>query len=220
MHSVSSSYERQTTMFIEPHSLAIRIWHWSFFLALAASLVMVLFGSTVFRTRDNIGTVQRPLQEKGVVTSNDQARAVAHEFSDKVWDLHKWIGFILCALLFSRLLIEIVQPREEKMKTKIKRATGISAENRSERMERSHYVQVKLGYLLFYGLILIMAMTGLGLAFEDVSWLKSWHKAFVQIHSFVQYFIYGFILVHLVGVVRADLGKHRGIVSGMIHGQT
>jgi len=60
--------------------------------------------------------VQESLQEKGATVSKDQARAVAHEFSDKLWDLHKWIGFILCALLLSRLIIEITQPGEEKLK--------------------------------------------------------------------------------------------------------
>jgi Ni,Fe-hydrogenase I cytochrome b subunit len=121
MFSVLQSNESQITTFNEPHSLAIRIWHWSFFVVLAASLVTVLFGSTVFRTRDNISTVQEYLQEKGA---------------------------------------------------------------------------------------------------KDVPWLKSWHKTILQIHSFLQYLIYSFILVHLVGVIRADLDKHRGIVSGMIHGQT
>jgi Ni/Fe-hydrogenase 1 B-type cytochrome subunit len=205
MFSVSHANERRTTNFIEPHSLSIRIWHWTFFLVLVASLVTVLFGSTVFRTRDNIATVQESLQEKGAKVSKDQARAVAHDFSDKLWDLHKWIGFILCALLLSRLIIEITQPGEEKLKNKIKRAAVFSTGIR--------------GYLLFYLLILIMALTGLGLAFEDIPWLKGWHKGIVQIHSFVQYLIYSFIFLHLVGVVRADLGKHRGIVSGMIHGE-
>jgi Ni,Fe-hydrogenase I cytochrome b subunit len=208
------------SMFIEPHSLPIRIWHWLFFLVLAASLVTVLFGSTVFRTQDNIVTVQEPLQEKGATVTKDQARAVAHEYSDKLWNLHKWIGFILCALLLSRLIIEITQPGEEKLKSKIKRAVGFSAASQTARMEKRHYIQVKWGYLAFYLLILTMALTGLGLAFEDVPWLKNRHTAIVEIHSIVQYFIYGFIIVHLVGVIRADLGKHRGIVSGMIHGQT
>jgi cytochrome b561 len=164
--------------------------------------------------------VQESLQEKGATVSKDQARAVAHEFSDKLWDLHKWIGFILCALLLSRLIIEITQPGEEKLRRKIKRAVSLSTGNQFDQMRRSHYIQVKREYLLFYLLILIMALTGLGLAFEDVPWLKTWHKTIVQIHSFIQYLIYSFILVYLVGVIRADLGKHRGIVSGMIHGQT
>lgn len=132
-------------MFNEPHSLAIRIWHWTFFVVVTASLVTVLFASTIFRTRNTIGLVQDPLQQKGVIVNEDQARTVSHE--------------------------------------------------------------------------LIMALTGLGLAFEDNAWLKEGRASIKQIHSFVQYLIYGFILLHLVGVIRADANSHKGLVSGMIHGK-
>ena len=64
-----------------------------------------------------------------------------------------------------------------------------------------------------------MALTGLGLAFENNALLKEWHGYIKQVHSFVQYLIYGFILVHLIGVIRADSGRHSGLVSGMIHGR-
>jgi Ni/Fe-hydrogenase 1 B-type cytochrome subunit len=211
----SPSSETQKLTFLEPHSLAIRVWHWAFFLVLSSSLVTVLFGSTLFRTRDNIGTVQQPLQEKGIQVNKDQAQAVAHEFSDKLWDLHKWIGFIICALLVSRILIEIAQPSQEKLKTKIKKALN----SHLDRKENNHYIQVKWGYLLFYLLIFVMAVTGLGLAFEDVPLLRRWHETITQVHSVVQYFIYGFILIHLVGVIRADGRKYKGLVSGMIHGK-
>jgi Ni/Fe-hydrogenase 1 B-type cytochrome subunit len=209
----------QSPTFLEPHSLAIRIWHWTFFLVLTASLMTVLFGSTLFRTQDNIGTVQQPLQEKGILVNKDQARAVAHEFSDKLWNLHKWIGFIICALLISRILIEIAQPGQEKLTTKIKKAAGFTIDNHLDRKEKNHYVQVKWGYLLFYLLILVQAVTGLGLAFEDVPLLRRWNGGITQVHSVVQYFIYGFILIHLVGVIRADGRKYKGLVSGMIHGK-
>ncbi len=180
---------------------------------------MVFFGSTLFKTRDNIGTVQEPLQEKGILVNKNQAQAVAHEFSDKLWDLHKWIGFVICALLISRLVIEIVQPGEEKLRTKISKAAGFTTNNLLDRKEKNHYLQVKWGYLLFYFLILVMAVTGLGLAFEDVSILRRWNGTITQIHSIVQYFIYGFIIIHLTGVIRADGRKYKGLVSGMIHGK-
>jgi cytochrome b len=78
---------------------------------------------------------------------------------------------------------------------------------------------VKRTYLVFYLLILTMALTGLGLAFEDNPLLKAWHGSIKQIHSFVQYLIYGFILIHLVGVIWTDGNRHNGLVSGMIHGK-
>jgi Ni/Fe-hydrogenase 1 B-type cytochrome subunit len=205
--------------FNEKHSLAIRIWHWTFFVVLTASLIMVLLASTVFRTRNTSNLVQGSLQEKGLVASKDQARAVAHAFSDKLWDLHTYIGYILCALLLSRIVIEITQPGEEKLGKKIKKAMAFRLISSDRKEAQQHYLFVKWGYIVFYGLILIMALTGLGLAFEDLPFLKDLHGTIKQIHSFVQYLIYGYILLHVVGVVREDLGRHPGLVSGMIHGK-
>src|SRR5450631_1899129 len=165
---------REVPGFNEPHSLAIRIWHWTFFLTLTASLVTVLFGSTLFRTRNTIGLVQEQLQQKGVTVSKDQARAVAHEFSDQLWNLHTIIGYVLCGLLLSRILIEIFQPREEKLKVKLKMAMGFRPETGSDKMGKRHYLRVKGTYLVFYLLIFTMALTGLGLAFEDNPLLKAW----------------------------------------------
>jgi cytochrome b len=217
MGTIKNLYETSvdlTPVFIEPHSLAIRIWHWTLFVFLTASLVTVLLASTVFRTRNTIGLVQQNLQDKGLVVSQDQARAVAHAYSDKLWDLHTVLGYVLAGLLVCRIVIEITQPGEEKLRSRLKRAAGLST-----RKDAQHYRLVKWGYILFYGLIGIMALTGLGLAFESVPVLKEWHRVIKQLHAFVQYFIYGFIVIHLVGVIRADTGKHKGVVSGMIHGR-
>jgi Ni/Fe-hydrogenase 1 B-type cytochrome subunit len=216
-HPIKSKY--MENMFNEPHSLAIRIWHWTFFLVLTASLVTVLFASTMFRTRNTIGLVQDQLQQKGVTVTKDQARAVAHEFSDRLWDLHTFIGYVLCGLLLIRIIIEVAQPREEKLKNKLRKIMGLKPLNAVEAAEKKHYIRVKTSYLVFYLLILAMALTGLGLAFEDNALLKEWHGDIKQVHSFVQYLIYAFILFHLVGVIRADGNRHKGLVSGMIHGK-
>jgi Ni/Fe-hydrogenase 1 B-type cytochrome subunit len=201
------------------HSLAIRIWHWTFFVVLTASLVCVLFGSTAFKTKDNIALVQNQLKEKGAIVTKDQARAVAHEYSDKLWNLHKYFGYVLCGLLLCRIIIEIAQPSDENFKVKIKRTLGFKPVIEEEKTERRHYLRVKTVYLIFYLLILTQALTGLGLAFEDSPILKDIQKPIKNVHAFVQYFIYGFILIHLIGVINADIGKYNGLISGMVHGK-
>jgi len=203
----------------EKHSLAIRLWHWITFLSITASLVTVLLGSTLFKTKDNVSVVQNQLQEKGAIVTKDQAWAVAHEFSDKLWDTHKFIGYFLSFLLLSRFLIEIAQPQDEKLKARIKNALGFKTNSPDEIKGQKHYLLVMRGHLVFYLIFLIMALTGLGLAFEDAPVLKDLHKSIKSVHSFVQYFVYGYILLHLIGVVRSDLGKSKGIVSGMINGK-
>lgn len=203
---------------MQRNSLAIRIWHWFTFLGFTASLVTVLLGSTMFKTRQNISTVMESVARKGGTLTKDQAFSVAHEFSDKLWDTHKIIGFILCFLLLTRILIEIRQKKEEKLSSRIKSALNFHPMGEEVVKDRNHYVLVKRGYLVFYGLFLIMALTGLVLAFEDLEFLKPIHKTAGSIHQFVQYGIYAYILFHIIGVIRADLNKNKGIVSGMING--
>jgi Ni/Fe-hydrogenase 1 B-type cytochrome subunit len=201
----------------QKHSLSIRVWHWVTYLALTASLVTVLLGSTLFKTKSNIAMVQEQLQQRGATVTKDQARGVAHEYSDKIWDTHKIIGYIISFLLLSRIIIEIAQPREEKLRIRIKNALGFRSANQVEKMERQHYLLVKRGYLFFYTAILVMAITGLGLAFEDAPYLKDIQKPIKSVHSFVQYCIYAYILFHIVGVILAETGKYKGIVSRMIN---
>jgi len=203
---------------LQKNSLAIRIWHWITFLGFTASIITVLLGSTMFRTKMNISTVMESVAHKGGSVTKDQAWSVAHTYSDKLWNTHKIIGFVLCFLLFSRVLIEIRQHKDEKIKFRIRKALSFHPPNQDGIKERNHYVLVKRGYIIFYGLFLIMALTGLVLAFEDVEFLEPIHKTANSIHSFVQYLIYAYTLVHIFGVVRADLNKNKGIVSGMING--
>lgn len=202
----------------QKNSLAIRIWHWLTFLGFAASLTTVLLGSTMFKTRQNVSTVMEEVAHKGGTVTKDQAWSVAHAYSDKLWDTHKIIGFVLCFLLLTRVLIEFSQRKEDKLKYRIRAALKFHPTNETAIRGRNHYLLVKRGYVVFYALFLCMGLTGLVLAFEDVEFLKPIHKTASNLHSFFQWGIYTYILLHLIGVVRADLYKSKGIVSGMIHG--
>ncbi|HEV3412382.1 MAG TPA: cytochrome b/b6 domain-containing protein [Puia sp.] len=205
--------------FLEPHSRAIRIWHWTFVLFVSATIGTVLLASTIFRTRNTVPLVEQQLQQGGVNVSEAQARAVAHEFNDQLWNIHRVIGYALCILLVSRYFIEAGQPRNQRLKYRLQKAMTYESTIPIERVQRRHYVNVKTLYLFFYAVFATMAITGLILAFDDVQKLQEFQKPAKEIHSLLQYVVYTFILIHLVGVIRADLGRHKGIVSGMIHGQ-
>ena len=199
-----------------PHSAAIRIWHWTLFIVMLGTLVTVLLASTVFRTGNNTLMVQNQLQTKGATISTDQARAVSHAFNDKLWAIHKWLGYIICGLVLARFAIEFAQPRSEKLGVQLKKAMNATPKDPGAKAERQHYIQVKSIYLAFYAVLLLMALTGLGLAFDNVPFLRSIRQPVKQLHSFMQYLIYGFLLIHLAGVLMAELGLHKGLVSGMI----
>ncbi len=194
---------------------SIRVWHWLIVLFFLSSLITVLFGSTLFQTKPNISMVQEQVQRGGGTITEKQAWGVAHEFSDKLWMLHKFIGYGLSLLLLWRIVIEVRISKEKKFLTRIRTAVQYPGNS----PEKRHYKMVQNSYLVFYALFLVMALTGLVLAYEDLKFLEPIHEPAEEIHGFVQYGLYGFIVFHFIGVIRADLGQYGGIVSRMINGK-
>lgn len=208
-------------LFLQKHSVAIRTWHWIIFLFVVSSMVTVLIASTLLNPEKNIGMVQEQLQKKGLTATPDQAFAVSHEYEDKVWGVHKWIGFGIAFLLLSRLAIELMQPGEEKLSSRLKIAIALYKQNDVHKKVYRHFIGVKLTYTLFYVLILCMALTGLSLAFgRELGIPRNIHGVIKEIHAIGQYCIYAFVLVHLAGVIVADNTEAKGIVSGMINGNS
>ena len=205
--------------FLQKHSAVLRLWHWVTFLTLSASMITVLFASTLLQPRANIKLVQDQLQRKGVTINEEQAFAVSHRFEDTMWNLHKLLGFGLAFLLVSRLVVEVVQTGDEKVRVRIKKALNLKLNNPGNKSMYRHYLNVKRGYLASYALLFIMAFTGLCLAFgRDLAIPQNLHRLIKTVHSLCQYLMYGFVLLHLGGVIIAENGRDKGIVSGMING--
>ncbi len=207
--------EPSTAYFSQSKPVSIRIWHWLTFLFFAASVTTVLLNSTVFKTRANIAMVQEQVQKEGGIITEKQARSVAHEYSDKLWDIHKLIGFGLSFLMLWRIIAEVTIAKEKRLKTRIQNAMHL----KDDSSEKKHYLTVQYSYIVFYLLFLAMIITGLILAFEDVELLKAIHRPAKNIHGFIQYGLYAFMALHIIGVIRADITKYSGIVSRMINGK-
>jgi Ni/Fe-hydrogenase 1 B-type cytochrome subunit len=211
--------ETGTSYFIQRHSAVIRIWHWLTFLIISGSIITVLLTSTLLNQRKNIIVVQDKLKEKGITVSEDQAFAVTREYEDKIWGVHKLLGFGLAFILFSRIVIELTLPGEEKIRSRIKNAFGLFRKKEGNWKEYRHYLIVKYIYMLFYILLFCMAITGLGLAFgRELGFSRELHGTIKEIHSFGQYLMYAFVIIHLCGVIISDNTTNKGLVSGMING--
>ena len=91
--------------------------------------------------------------------------------------------------------------------------------NDSKQAEYTHYLRVKRSYMLFFILPLLMVLTGFGMALGgDLGLAREFRKGLKNFHGIVQYLMYACIFIHLAGVILAENGKIKGIVSGMIHG--
>lgn len=173
----------------------------------------------LFNQRKNVILVQDKLKEKGLIVSEDQAFAVTREYEDKLWGVHKLLGYGLAFLLLSRVIIELTLPGEEKIRSRIRNALGLSRKKEGDWKEYRYYLIVKYCYLLFYILLFCIAITGLGLAFgSELGFSRELHGTIKEIHSLGQYLIYAFVIIHLCGVIISDNTKNKGLVSGMING--
>jgi Ni/Fe-hydrogenase 1 B-type cytochrome subunit len=219
MTQTHSSSVSTSSVFMQEHSLMIRIWHWITFLLVSTAIITVLLNSTLMNQRKNILVVQEQLKSKGIIVTEDQAFAVTRQYEDKVWGVHKWVGYGLAFLLFSRIFIELTLPGEEKLRSRIKSALGLFKKSDKDKRDYQHYLRVKTGYLVFYLLLLCMALTGLSLVFgRELGFSRELRGTIKEIHSFGQYLVYSFAFLHICGVVIADNKKTKGLVSGMING--
>jgi Ni/Fe-hydrogenase 1 B-type cytochrome subunit len=200
------------------YSSSLRLWHWLNAMVITGSLLTVLLNSTLLKSRNNAGPIQKQLAKAGATVTNDQARAAAHVISNKIWTVHIYCGYTLAGLLLFRLILEFFQAADQKLIRKIKSAYHNYFIIKKQRELSRHEFWVKTIYALFYLMLIIMVFTGLCLAFEDdVPWLKSIH-AFREIHSFTMYLVLAFIIVHIVGIFLAERKDSAGIISDMVNG--
>lgn len=217
--------KESNTTIIEPlfkgrHSALLRIWHWSTFIIISGSLITVLFAKTLFSAKDNASLVQQNLRKSNIIISPDQARSVAHDFSDLIWQWHIYMGYVLAGLLLFRILLEFFQPEQQKFVTVLKNALKYLRLPGTNKTNTKHFLWVKYLYLIFYFSLFVQACTGLFMAYsDDVPALKNIRHTAKEIHNIFMWVIISYIVIHISGVILAELGKkHKGIVSDMING--
>jgi Ni/Fe-hydrogenase 1 B-type cytochrome subunit len=213
------SFDAQISPFVQQHSVSLRIWHWLTFLLISGSIITVLINSTLLAPRENIKMVQEQLSKNGLTATDDQAFAVSHEYEDKMWEVHKYLGFGLVFLLLSRVVIEFTQTEEERVRSRYRRAQAMAKGKNEKSAEYKHYLRVRQIYAFFFLLLFLMSLTGLGMAFgRDLGISRELLGVLKNVHEIVQYLMYAFVFVHLSGVILAENGKLKGMVSGMING--
>jgi Ni,Fe-hydrogenase I cytochrome b subunit len=204
---------------IKKYSAPLRLWHWANTIVISGSLITVLINSTITDERPISSLVKNKLKNAGATVSEDQAGSVAHAIGDSVWSVHIYFGYILSALLLFRLALEFFQLADQKFIRKAKSTYGQFISTKKNRELAKHELTVKSIYALFYVLLVIMAITGLFLAFEDLlAPFKSVRHSVKEVHGFCMYLILAFIFVHLAGVFLAERKNDKGIVSDMING--
>lgn len=197
------------------YSGALRVWHWG-----NAFIISGLFSTILFlRYIINMRGLRPKIQEAAPGLNEDQLRGIGRLVSHRIWDWHIYLGVTLAVLLGWRVVAELAAPALQRFGHRLRRAKEFQADEPQASFRLRHSVLVKYSYGLFYLLLTVMVVTGLILVYaDDVEALHKIEHTVKEIHNVNMYLILAFVVVHIVGVVWAELNKDKGITSDMIHG--
>jgi cytochrome b561 len=199
-------------MFGKPRSVVLRLWHWLDALVIFGLLLTVLLRDTMLSARVVGALVKDKLDAAGAAVSNDQARGVARALTERLWAWHVYLGYGLCALALLRIVARVLEAVQGKAS-----APGAGAPAASASL---HHRLVRLLHGGFYVALALMVVTGIMLSFKDALGLpRSASQLAHGLHENVMWFVIGFIVLHIGGVLRTEHGEEPGIVSTMIHGR-
>lgn len=182
-------------------NLASRLIHWAIAFTFLYLLLTVLLRMG-WMNKNNMGSImQNGLAEKGVTIDDDTAGTVAKQVRRPMWGTHTIAGYVLVGLYIIRMIIFAVQ--------------GITFGSPFKKDSTTYQRFRSWIYLLFYVFVAVSLITGLLIEFGP----GSIHEPSEEIHKLSLYYMVSFIALHLAGVVIADGGKERGIISKMVSGE-
>lgn len=199
--------------------LFLRIWHWLNALVIVGLLLTVVLRKTLLSWRTNSALIETKLGESGISISAELAKEIAVAIRNPLWDWHIALGSLLGLLLVGRffwaLTVEKGWPGVRSLRTLFQ----LRHLDKTTQGKALHFSVVQIGYGLFYLMTFFMVVSGLVLLYRtELGLAKSWALDLKETHEFFTRFFAVFLLVHLFGVVFAEIKESPGLVSDMIHG--
>ncbi len=186
-------------------SLSFRIWHWLHAFVVLGLLGTVFLRKTFLSWRANSEILAAKLSGMDIEVSSEQAKLLAKAIRAPMWEWHILLGYALAVLILARAALFFTQSG---------RANIIDISSAS-----LHKKMVKIGYIGIYGILSIMAVSGLLMSFsEEIGLVEATVHTIKEFHELIFNAVWIFVLLHIVGVVIADNTNEKGIISDMING--
>lgn len=181
-------------------NLASRLLHWAIAITFLYIMLTVLLRMG-WMNKGSMGTIiKENLSEQNISIKQDDAFAIAKKVRKPMWKTHTIAGYVLVGLFVLRMILTWVQ--------------GAGFVNPLKK-GISQYEKFKSWvYVVFYLLLGASLFTGLMMEFGP----ESLEHTMEDIHVLSLYYSIAFILLHTVGVLMADAGRERGIISKIISG--
>lgn len=184
-------------MEIKKYSSVYKIMHW----AIAFCILFMLF--TVFLRLTWLNKIHvseilgAELLQRDVNLSSDELQKIAKKIRKPMWNWHVYIGYVLIGLYAIRLILPLFG--EMKFKSPIREKTN------GKKFQQWTYV------FFYVGLAATLA-TG----FLIVNGPSAWKDGLENMHELSLYYILTFIVIHFAGILLAEYGSQKGIISSII----
>ena len=199
---------------------SLRVWHWVNAVLISGQLLTILFQKVIVNARSAVPEFLDTLSRDHVQLTTKQAGAFAHIIGERIWQWHIYIGLVLAAFWLLRVAQELRGPSDMRYSARLLEvARRYRLAPPAAKAEWGKVLFAKSTYAVFYLLLTIMVVTGLILTWaDDVAVLHQLEHTAKEIHNVAMYFIIAFFVVHVVGVVWAELTKDHGLISRMVGG--
>jgi cytochrome b561 len=183
------------------YTLVFRIMHWSIALTMLFML-LTIFLRLGWMNKFQIAEITGPyLLEQGVELSDDQLILLAKKIRKPMWDWHIWSGYLLMGLYVIRMSLPFFGVMKF-MRPNHKQATG-----------KEHFEAWT--YIVFYALVGVSLVTG----FLIVNGPKEYKGDLEGVHELSIYYFMAFIVLHFGGILMAEFGAKKGIISRIVSGE-
>ena len=199
----------------------LRFWHWGSAFLVTAQLTTILFIKVIVKSRSAVPEFQQTLSKDNVIITVQQGRALAHIISERIWAWHINIGLVLVGFWVLRIALELLGPSNLRFSARLLEvARRYRLAPPAEKGAAGKILFAKSTYALFYIFLAIMSVTGLIMVYEDnVTIFHTLSHTAKEIHNVTMYLIIGFFVIHVVGVVWAEMTKDHGLISRMVGGE-
>ena len=182
------------------YPIIFRIMHWSIAICLMAMLFTIFLRST-WMNKNNIALIiQDYLATTDQSLSREQVITLAKKIRTPMWDWHIYIGYALVGLYSIRILLPFLG------QMKFPNPFDLSLTTK----EKFQYWV----YIVFYVCVAISLTTGLIIVLGP----KNLKESMEQIHVLSIYYLLGFIVLHIGGVLFAEFTTQHGLISRIISG--
>ena len=151
--------------------------------------------------KNNVAAIiQDFLKDTDQTLSQDQLIVLAKTIRKPMWTWHIYLGYVLTALFSLRFIL----PFFGQMKFQNPFAKNLTFKEKFQ----------KWVYIIFYLCVVVSLVTGLVIEFGP----KDLKHTMEEIHVLSIYYLIGFIVIHLGGVLMAEFTNQKGIISRIVSG--